>query len=183
VRRFLVAVVPVVAVSWAAGCGGGQETAQACRTAQMRLSYGEAISPATGQNPRSFVLTNEGSKPCLLQGYPTVAVFDKQGRIPFPIYHGGDMMVSSRPPKVVRVEPHHAVLFVLNKYRCDLGARRAGTTVRVGLPGLRISELLTVAIPFYPVLGYCGNETRLNLAWSMLTVSPIVATLPDAMAH
>jgi Domain of unknown function (DUF4232) len=181
-RRIVVAVVPVVAVAWAAGCGGTQEAAL-CEPSQMKLSYGEAISPATGQNPRSFLLTNMGSKPCLLHGYPTVAVLDKHGRIPFPIYHGGDMMVSARPPKVVRFASHHSVLFVLNKYRCDLGTRRAGTMVRVGLPGLRVSEHLIVTIPFYPTLGYCGNDTTQNLAASRLTVSPVVAALADAMGH
>jgi Domain of unknown function (DUF4232) len=170
--------VLVAAVVGTAGCGDSHATAP-CRSTQMTLSYGEAISPASGNAPRSFVLTNMASEPCLLRGYPTVAVFDAHGRIPFPIHHGPDMMISSRGPRVVRVAAHHSALFILNKFRCDGGTRRAGTTVRIGLPGQPVSRRLSVGIPFYPVLGYCGKGD----GESVLTASPMVSTLAAAMAH
>ena len=149
----------------------------------MRLTYGEAISPATRQDPRSLILTNLGSKACVLRGYPTVVALDARGPITFPIRHGGDMMVTPHPPNVVRVAAHRSALFVLNKFTCERGTLRAATTVRVGLPGRPASTRLTVAIPYYPVLGYCGKREKLARAESTLTVSPIVATLSAAMAH
>jgi hypothetical protein len=151
-----------------------------CRPSQLRIANGFQVSAATGQNPLSFVLTNRSAKPCVLDGYPTVALLDAHGnRLPFRVSHSGDQMVTSRPPVAVRVLPRRSAFFVLNKYRCDLGNLKVAKKLRVALPDVRTPARLTVAIPMYPVIGYCGG----NDPGSVVTVSPIEPTLGAALAH
>jgi Protein of unknown function (DUF4232) len=151
-----------------------------CRPSQLTIANGFQISAATGQNPLSFVLTNRSAKPCVVNGYPTVALLDAHGkRLPFRVSQRGDQMVTSRPPVAVRVLPRRSAFFVLNKYRCDLGNLNVAKKLRVALPGVRTSARLTLAIPMYPVIAYCGG----NGPGSVVTVSPIKPSLEAALAH
>jgi Protein of unknown function (DUF4232) len=172
------------------GCGGSDPASirresdavdpTRCRPSQFRIANGAQVTPATGQNPLSIVLTNRNAKPCLVKGYPTVSLLDAHGRrLPFRVSHRGDQMVTSRPPVGVRVPPRRSAYFVLNKYRCDLGNLRVAKRMRVALPGIDTSARLTLAIPTYPVIAYCGR----NDPGSVLTVSPVEPTLAAALAH
>ncbi len=119
-----------------------------------------SVSPATGQNPLSFVLTNRGVNACVLDGYPTVALLDARGkRLPFRISHSGDQMVTPHPPVAVRVLPRRSAFFVLNKYRCDLGDGKVVKRLRLGLPGVHTSARLTVMLPTYGVIAYWVGAT------------------------
>lgn len=151
-----------------------------CRPSQLRIGNGAQVSPATGQNPLSIVLTNRSAKPCVVKGYPTLALMEAHGkRLPFRVSHSGDQMVTSRPPVAVRILRRRSAFFVLNKYRCDLGNLNVAKKLRVALPGVDTSARLTVAIPTYPVIAYCGR----NDPGSVVTISPIEPTLADALAH
>jgi hypothetical protein len=115
----------------------------------------------------------------MLDGYPRVALLDQEGqRLPFGIRHDGDQVVTSRPPRPVRIRPRESAVFVLSKYRCDLGVRDEAKSMRVGLPGSRTTSHVTLAIPDESSLGYCGKD----LPGSTFTVSPIVRTFEDALA-
>jgi Domain of unknown function (DUF4232) len=151
-----------------------------CRPSQLTNANGPDVSPATGQTPLSFVLTNRSAKPCVVKGYPTIALINAQGkRLPFRVRHNGDQMVTSRPPVAVRVLPRRSAFFVLNKYRCDLGDLNVAKRLRVALPGVRTSALLTLAIPMYPIIGYCGATDP----GSIVTVSPFEPSVEAALAH
>jgi Domain of unknown function (DUF4232) len=151
-----------------------------CHPSQLTIANGFQVSAATGQNPLSVALTNRSATPCVVNGYPTVALLDAHGkRLPFRVSHSGDQMVTSRPPVAVRLLPRRSAFFVLNKYRCDLGNLKVAKKLRVALPDVRTPARLTVAIPMYPVIGYCGG----NDPGSVVTVSPIEPTLGAALAH
>jgi hypothetical protein len=151
-----------------------------CAGAHLRISKGAQVSAATGQNPLSAVLTNRSGKPCVVKGYPTLVFLDAHGkRLPFRVSHRGDQVVTSDPPVAVRVLPRRSAFFVLNKYRCDLGNLEVARKLRVALPGVYASSRLTMAIPTYPVIAYCGR----NDPGSLITVSPIEPTLADALAY
>jgi len=182
--------VAASAALYVVGCGDSQPASTQsasdairptpCRPSQLRIANGAQVSPATGQNPLSIVLTNRSAKPCVVKGYPTVALVDANGkRLAFRVSHSGDQMVTSRPPVAVRVLPHRSAFFLLNKFRCDLGNLKVAKKLRVALPGVSTSAHLTVAIPTYPVIAYCGR----NDPGSVITVSPIEPTLGDARAH
>jgi Domain of unknown function (DUF4232) len=150
-----------------------------CRQSQLRISNGPEVSATTGQNPLSFVLTNRGAAPCVVNGYPNVAFLDAQGRrLPFAVSHRGDQMVTSGRPVAVRILPRRSAFFIVNKYRCDLGDLRVAKKLRTGLPSVSTSAWLTV-IPRYPLIAYCGR----NDPGSTVTVSPIEQTLEAALAH
>jgi hypothetical protein len=150
----------------------------ACRSSLLEIANGPDISPATGQNPLSFLVTYRGLKACELDGYPTVALLDGRGRrLPFRISHKGDQMVTSRRPVALRVLPRQSAFLVINKYRCDLGDLRVAKRVRVGLPGE--AGRLMLVLPGPGVIGYCGK----NDAGSIVAVSPFEPTLRAALAH
>jgi hypothetical protein len=151
-----------------------------CRPSQLRIANGAELSPATGQNPLSIVLTNRSARPCVIYGYPAIAFVDAHGkRLPFRVSNSGDQMVTSRPPVAVRVLPRRSAFFVLNKYRCDRGNLKVAKKLRVALPGVHTSARLPLAIPTYPVIAYCGR----NDPGSVVTVSPIEPTLAAALRH
>jgi hypothetical protein len=55
--------------------------------------------------------------------------------IPFVYRHGGDIMVTSRPPRPVLLRAGGSAYVLLDKFRCDLGDRRESTSVQIGLKG------------------------------------------------
>jgi hypothetical protein len=73
-----------------------------------------------------------------------VALRDGRGVIPFVYRHGGDMMVTSRPPKRVLLRSGRSAYVLLDKFRCDLGVRRTSTSVQIWLNG---SAVHSRAIP------------------------------------
>jgi hypothetical protein len=151
-----------------------------CRPSQLKIGSGARVSPATGQNPLSIVLTNRSAKPCVVDGYPAITFVDAHGkRLPFRVSHSGDQMITSRAPVAVRALSRRVVYFVLNKYRCDLGNLQVAKKLHVALPRRRTSAHLAVAIPTHPVIAYCGR----NDAGSVVAVSPFVATLAAALAR
>ena len=147
-----------------------------CRAADFSIAAGFAISPATGQNPLTLRLKNRGSNTCVLFGYPTISLADRRGAIPFRIRRGGDQMVTARRPTQVLVRPGRSAFVVLNKYRCDLGDRRLARTLRLGLPR-DTSRRLSLALPPYPRIGYCGKGD----GGSTVATSPFVPSLRAAL--
>jgi hypothetical protein len=89
------------------------------------------ISEATGQHTLALRLGNRGRTACVLYGYPKFELRDRRGTIPFRISHGGDQMVTARPPTRVLVRARGAAFVVLNRYRCDLEDRGSARSVRL----------------------------------------------------
>ena len=131
------------------------------------------MSPATGQNPLAFVITNQGAELCTLKGYPAVSLLAANGDVlPFSISHRGDQMFTARRPAAVRVQPGRSAHFMLNKYRCDLGTLRSATALRVGPLDARRAGL-RVSLRGPGAIGYCGKGDP----GSTVTVSPVEPTL------
>jgi hypothetical protein len=177
VRLFALATITAALVGWAdkpdARSADGHARKQ-CQTVDLRLRRGPEVSPATGQNPLVFRLVNRGARQCWLKGYPSVALIDSRGHsLPFAISHRGDQMVTPNRPKLVIVPRGRSAFFLLNKYRCDLGNLREARRVRVHVPGEKSSRGLTITLPQWPAIGYCGRGD----AGSTVAVSPVAKTV------
>ncbi len=126
----------------------------------------------TGQNPVLLTVTNVGSRPCVLDGYPTVTFFDAQGHVvPFTFQHG-DQEVTSQPPQSVVIMPGHEGVMLVNKYRCDLPTVSDAAVMDVVPPGQ--TQTLRVSSP-YP---FCGPGDP----GSVVAVSPIEPDLQSVFA-
>ena len=151
-----------------------------CRLAHFALALGPEISEATGQHTLALRLINRGSLGCVLDGYPTVSLSDQRGAIPFSVHHGGDQMVTPRPPSRVLVRVGGGAFVVLNQYRCDRGGHRAAKRLRLGLPRTTAADTASISITdHYRQPNYCGKGDP----GSILTVSPFEPTLRDALRH
>lgn len=156
--------------------GNARETAgRLCRLPQLALSVGlPDVSAAHGHYPFTVQLTNRGSRPCVVNGYPAIAFGDRRGPLPFVVNHRGDQQVTSRPPKPVLIRPGRTAFVALQKYRCDLGALRAATTMRFALPG---GDPKTGAVVDLRSLrgriAYCRGGSTVNV----VSVSPFVPTI------
>jgi len=141
----------------------------------MRIELGPPISEKTEQHTAAFVFTNRGSSVCTLEGYPTVKLFDVNGKLfRFAYGHRGDQMITNARPTNVRVSPGGSAYFELNKNVCVGFTNRAARTIRVTMPGGR--ESVSLRLPHYPIIDYCpaGDPGH------GITVSPIEPTLAAA---
>jgi hypothetical protein len=173
-RRALAAAL-VAGLAWVGGAGGAHHAG--CAAFNLRLALGPEVSEATGQHTLALRLENRGPT-CTLDGYPTVVLADAGGPIPFAFRHGGDQMLTSRPPALVVVRTGRTALVLLNHYRCDLGDRRLARVVRLGLPGARRGPTLALAIgPRARRPAYCGAGDP----GSTMTVSPFEPSLLAAL--
>ncbi|HSD02949.1 MAG TPA: DUF4232 domain-containing protein [Gaiellales bacterium] len=174
-----------VMVVLAAGCRGGglavsaaskpaTTTGVTCTPAQLRVSAGPDVSPATGMNPEAVRITNTGPRR-LLDGYPAVRFTDPaSAAIPFRLSQSGDQMVTAHPARRVVVPHGGAAWVVLDTYRCDLGNR-----VRVGEIELRLAGEGRIGAIALDIAGwsYCGPGDP----GSTVHVSPFEPRLPAAL--
>jgi hypothetical protein len=138
-----------------------------------RLSVAPASgfwSEATGQHTLAFVFTNRGTSACTLFGHPHVEFRDARGRLPFVIHHGGDQMLTHRPPGRVRFGPGRHAYVAVNKYRCDRGDKRKPTKAVIVPPGGGMALSAPVTGSFF---GWCGAGDP----GSLVDVTPVEPTL------
>lgn len=147
-----------------------------CAMPDITVFQGSELSEPTGQHSLAIRLKNRGRSSCILYGYPTIEFRDRAGRIPFKIRHGGDQVVTSRRPRRVVVRPGRSAYVVLNKYRCDLGNRRAARTLRLGLSS-HTSQRATTAVRPRGWIQYCGRGDP----GSTVSVSPFEPSVRDAV--
>jgi hypothetical protein len=122
-------------------------------------------------NPVSLTITNIGTGTCSLLGYPTIALFDTNGKaLAFVYSHSGDMMVTARPPSAVDLAPGSSAFVTINKYRCDLGPGPRATALSLIVPG--DSTQLRIALDQYATVYFCGSGDP----GSTVVVSPIAET-------
>jgi uncharacterized protein DUF4232 len=135
------------------------------------------VSAATEQNPRLFTITNVGTKPCALDGYPNVILLDRSGTpIPFTYDRGGDQMVTPDPPSVVQIDPGEKAYLMINTTSCETGTRRTAWAIRVTPPGA--SEALESSFGRHRIMGFCGRR------WpSSVHISPIEPSIVGVSAH
>jgi hypothetical protein len=186
-KAVTIAGVCLVALWVAAAASKARSAAPApCRLSQFAVSLGPDVSEATGQHTLALRLANSGSRTCVLDGYPRVMLYDAAGAIPFVISHGGDQMISSRPPKPVVVRPGGRAFVVLNKYRCDRGVvpgtrftrriRISSGTPATGSASITFGDQHAIPMP-YRVPDYCGKGDP----GSKVAVSPFVGTVRAAL--
>jgi hypothetical protein len=150
---------------------------------QFAITVGPYVSEATGQHTLALRLENRGSVTCVLDGYPRAALYDATGAIPFVVKNGGDQMITSDPPKPIKIPPDGTAFVVINKYRCDSGGLRGTRQIKIssdsrasGNASIAFDEPYTIPMP-YRIPDYCGKGDP----GSTLTVSPFVETLRAAL--
>jgi len=109
-----------------------------------------------GQATLPLVMTEHAMRSCVLKGYPSIALFDRRGRlIPFRYAHNGDEMITGARPKSVILRRGISAYFALNKTGCQVRATRTARTLRIALPGSH--RTTTMSLQHYPILDYCGR--------------------------
>ena len=92
------------------------------------------MSEATGRRTLDWSLTNVG-RPCVLDGYPEITALDGQGRVVgFTYSRSGDAMTTSAAPHAVYLPTASSAWIRLDKYRCDVAAAAATSSLRLNLP-------------------------------------------------
>jgi uncharacterized protein DUF4232 len=153
-------------------------SAPSCLAEDLQLSALGPISEATGQHTRDFAITNTSSRPCSVDGYPTVTALDAAGQsVPFVYRDSGDQMVTSKPPSEVVLVPGDRAFVRINKYRCDTGDVTQVKAVQIALPGGGV--IGHVPIGTRNDFSYCGH----NDPGSTISVSPFVAKEAATFAH
>jgi hypothetical protein len=168
--RSFVAVLALVVGTFAAPAAGSanRHALPACSVSAMTLRVGGLVSEKTQQHTLPLVLTSRAATPCVLDGYPSVALFDREGRLlPFRYTHQGDQMITSARPRPVEMRLGTSAYFALNKNACALFTTRVARTLQLRLPGGR--EFQTIRLRHYPILDYCGRGF-----FARVTASPFV---------
>lgn len=181
--RLLVAIgaAAVVAALLSASESTASEAGErVCRLSQLAVSVGQEVSAATGHNPFTIHLSNVGSQPCIVNGYPAISFSDERGPLPFVVKHRGDQQVTSHPPKPVLIRPGRTAFVALQKYRCDLGRIRVASTMRLALPGGVPRAGTPVGLrSLGGRIAYCRGGRTVNV----VSVSPFVPSIAAGFAR
>jgi len=146
---------------------------RACRLRQLRLRNGSLVSEKTEQETRIFVLRNDSSHRCGLDGYPVVALIARHGRVlPFRYRDRGDQMLTSATPHQVVLVPGGRAFFGINKNVC---VSRSTATAR----SLTAWPLGQLTVRLRRTLDYCGPHDPGH----RVDVSPFEKTLDAVLAH
>jgi hypothetical protein len=166
-RWGVVAVVLLAGASVASAAGGaGRETASTCNLRNMTLKLGNLVSETTEQETLPLTLSNQAQSSCVLDGYPSIRLFDRRGRVlAFRYAHRGDQMITSARPRPVRLRPGASAFFALNENSCE-GSHR-GTARSLAISQSGPPEARGIRLRHYPILDYCGPGF-----FSRVTVSP-----------
>jgi hypothetical protein len=165
-------LVPVIALGLAI-CGlaassavGASRSVRACSLASVTLRRGALISEKTEQATLPLVMTEHGAGSCVLNGYPSLTLFDRNGhRLRFQYMHNGDEMITGARPKPVTLRAGTSAYFALNKTLCQVHTTRVARALRVAFPGSPGTK--TIRLQHYPILGYCAHGF-----FSRVAVSP-----------
>jgi len=138
------------------------------------LAQTEGVSEKTEQHTSVFLLVNVSSRTCALDGYPSLTLLDKKSHaLQYGYSHRGDQMITSAPPRRVRLAPRQSAFFAFNKNVCIGHTNRYARTLRVVLPGGRS----TWTIDLGPgAVDYCGRRDPGHA----IAVSPVVPRFIDA---
>jgi hypothetical protein len=134
------------------------------------------VSPATGEHALLFTLSNRGSQPCSLLGYPRVRLYGSTGRLlPFRYDDGGGPYVTAlAPPTVILAPGEHAYVLVA-KYRCDLGIVANAVSIRLGFRTPKMSYRLDLRDAFgMTSVSYCAGGP--GDPGQRVTISPVEDT-------
>ena len=104
-----------------------------------------------------------------MNGYPTVSVLDRSGRVLPLTYHlGGDQMITPDPPSRVDVQPGGHAVFGINKFRCDEGDKGEAAQVTVTPPGEQTPFSLVLPAG-HMSFSYCATPASADI----VSVSPV----------
>ena len=191
--RRSVTAIAAAAVLMAGGCGSGTGSARRagpvqaarpataetgvprCTARALILHPGAFVVPMTGEHAVMYVLTNRGAVACALSGYPKVVLYDAGGAaLPFRYAAGGGAYVTSRKPATVVLAHGVSAYVLVAKYRCDLGAARNATAIRLTLPAAR-GEVFTgrEAVPVAGAAGLAYCRGGPHDPGQVIAVSPV----------
>lgn len=126
------------------------------------------------------MLRNVSATGCDLRGYPGIALASTKGAgRPFSYRRRGDQMLTSRPPRLVPVPPGAAAYTAINKITCAAAEVTpvTGIAIRIQVTPPGDDRPLTLTLPCYPILGYCGSGDPGDVI-DIAPVTPTVAALP-----
>ena len=127
-----------------------------CTAHNLRLALGDLVSEPTEQESVLLTLTNTGSAPCFMFGYPGISLLDADGRaLAFEFARSGDQVVTSKPPQRVALPVNGTAYVMINKTNC---MTRAGSGAAASIRLIPPDDVgaLTVLRPSNRGLGYCG---------------------------
>jgi len=107
-----------------------------CRASELRLADdpGFNLTAYTGEHPRGFLLTNVGSRPCVVQGVVGARLTDEHGQ-PAPLrFRIGGYEHRHYPTGPLLLRPGWAAALIVDRFRCDVSSRVLPGTFAVTLP-------------------------------------------------
>ena len=125
-----------------------------CQAKQLRLAVG-ASGSVMSQPFADLALTNTGTSPCVLRGYPRIAVWGHGGwQHPFPtvreriVTHHGLYERRDPGPHRIVVRPHHNAYFSIGTATAYQGGLHMITLTRlaVTVPGVPVTRALSIRL-------------------------------------
>jgi photosystem II stability/assembly factor-like uncharacterized protein len=155
------------------------KTASTCPPSHIAVGTGPEISPATGEQALVVTLSNEGPRPCVLDGYPRLRLVtsaDTVLNLP-QVTHSQYLLATVARPVMLAVGAFAYV--AIAKYRCDLGDLQVPSRLRLTLPGASAGTALTLSGRVISGLDLCkgGRSDPGNL----IAVTPVESTLADSL--
>ena len=142
-----------------------------CQTSDLKLSIGPPVPERTQQRSVLLTITNVGSVPCYLYGYPGITLYDATGQLlPLSYQRKGDLEVTSAAPQQVNLALGATGYVLINKNECDGQQAASASTLRFIPPDDTTSTTLALTLG-----GFTTCETASDPG-SVLDISPVEPT-------
>jgi hypothetical protein len=146
-----------------------------CTPSAVSVANGPVVSPAIEEDAHSLELTNEGSKSCLMSGFPRLVVYGATGAvIPFRLVHHatGGYAMTSKPPKPFALAPRTSAFVLFAQVACEVGTETTTSRVALFLPNAkRPSKVFTLLRPIAHCVGQSASYAN------PIGISPIEPTM------
>ena len=141
-----------------------------CQTSELKLSTGPPVPEKTQQGSVLLTITNFGSVPCYLHGYPGITLHDAAGQLlPLSYQRKGDLEVTSATPQQVNLAVGATGYVLINKSVCAGQEAASASTLRFIPPDDTASTTMDL------LRGLTSCETASDPG-SVLDISPVEPT-------
>jgi hypothetical protein len=146
-----------------------------CASSSVSIANGPYVGGAMEENAHSLMITNAGSRSCLMSGFPRLVVYGTSGDVfRFALVHHatGGYPMTSKVHKPFALAPHKSAFVFFAQTACEAGTETGFSDVALILPkSTQPTEVVTLQNPIAHCVGQSASYAN------PIAISPVEPTV------